>query len=403
LSRLFEAKLRGNQVVPQVSSNGRAEAKILLNEAGNQIQVFLSFFNLTSSQTTATINGPALPGTNAPAVFNLGTVGGTSGFFPTRTFTVTPLQAEQLRTGLLYVVLGSANNPNGELRGQVRTESQCSDFSGDGMSDISVYRPNNQTWYSLDSTSGAFSAKVFGQQTDKIVPGDFDGDGINDLVVYHPGTTANPNQGVWEIKRSSDNGITTVPWGLSSDIPVRGDFDGDGRNDVAVFRPSTGVWYVLKSTDGSFLIAQFGAAEDKPVAADYDGDGRDDIAVWRPSNGVWYVYKSSDNGFLFIPWGAQGDLPMVGDYDGDGQNDQAVFRPTTGVWYIRRSIDGSMRAFQFGTQGDIPAAGNFDDDYNTDVAIFRPDTGTWYILRSSDSTFTATRFGINGDIPTTAP
>ncbi len=74
-----------------------------------------------------------------------------------------------------------------------------------------------------------------------------------------------------------------------------GDFDGDGRADVTIYRPEDGVWYILKSSAnfGAGMAYQWGTSTDIPVAGDYDGDGRSDIAVWRPETGVWWVLTSS--------------------------------------------------------------------------------------------------------------
>jgi hypothetical protein len=56
-------------------------------------------------------------------------------------------------------------------------------------------------------------------------------------------------------------------FGLSSDVPVAADYDGDGRADLAVFRPSDGVWYRLDSGSGSFVALQFGLNGDRPIPA----------------------------------------------------------------------------------------------------------------------------------------
>lgn len=394
-ARFYEAELRGLAVVPSVATEARSVTKILLNQAGTEIQVISSFFRLSGNQTTATINGTALPGTNAPVIFSLGTIGGTDGFFPTRTFAVTPEQTAQLRAGLWYVVISSANHADGEIRGQIRAEDRVGDFEGDGRTDLAVFRPSTGNFYFLNSSDGAFRAQALGGADDKLVTGDYDGDGITDAAVFR-----NINGlGVWEVRRSSDEGVSSEQWGLASDIPVVGDFDGDGRSDLTVFRPSNGDWYIRKSSDGSFLAAQWGQNGDKPVVGDFDGDGRGDLTVFRPSTGAWYSYLSSNGAFFAIQWGTAEDVPQTGDFDGDGITDVAVFRPSIGTWYIRRSIDGGFRAAQFGSSGDIPAAGEFDADERTDIAVFRPSNGTWYIKRSVDDALIATQFGANGDKP----
>jgi uncharacterized delta-60 repeat protein len=168
-----------------------------------------------------------------------------------------------------------------------------------------------------------------------------------------------------------------------------GNFDGDLRADVSVFRPSTGTWYLDNSTAGSTSV-QFGSENDRIVPSDYDGDGRIDVAVFR--QGDWYLLRSSDNAFVYVPFGQIGDLPVPADYDGDGQADLAVFRQ--GDWYILNSRDGSVRGEQFGAAGDQPVAGNFDGDGRSDLAVFR--SGYWYVNGSTDG-FSATHFGIATD------
>ena len=59
-------------------------------------------------------------------------------------------------------------------------------------------------------------------------------------------------------------GFAAVSFGTGGDLPVTGDYDGDGRDDIAVFRPSDGAWYLLQSRNG-FSGTQFGSATDKPL------------------------------------------------------------------------------------------------------------------------------------------
>ena len=70
-----------------------------------------------------------------------------------------------------------------------------------------------------------------------------------------------------------------VDWGQSGDVPVLGDYDGNGTTDIAVYRPSDGAWYVK---DQPPVVQWGGQAGDVPVPGDYDGNGDTDIAVYRP-------------------------------------------------------------------------------------------------------------------------
>jgi hypothetical protein len=72
-----------------------------------------------------------------------------------------------------------------------------------------------------------------------------------------------------------------------------GDFDGDGKSEITVYRPSTGGWYDLLSgtnytTYGTYL---WGLTGDLPVRGDFDGDGKADIAVYRPSDSGWSILQ----------------------------------------------------------------------------------------------------------------
>ena len=393
LGRSFESHLTGAGVTPPVQTAATGEIKVSLNTTETQATIFGEFHNLGSNQTGARIE--ALVG-DGVLVHDLGIVGGLNGNFASVTIDVNAAQVSQLRSGLWSAVITSVNNPGGEIRGQFVHRSNLADFDGDGSNDISLFRPSDGNWYSLNGAG--FTATNFGTATDKVMSADYDGDGRTDTAVFRNVD----GYGVWQIKRSSDGGVTSEQFGFATDIATRGDFDGDGINDLAVYRPSTGVWYIKKSNNTGFVITRFGLAEDKPLPLDVDGDGRDDIAVFRPSDGNWYWLRSSDGQFAAAHFGLDGDIPVRGDFDGDGKSDLAVYRSSVGVWYISYSSNGGFQATRFGLDGDIPVAGNYDGDNKTDIAVFRPSEGKWYILRSSDGGFQAMQFGLNGDVPTIA-
>ena len=274
---------------------------------------------------------------------------------------------------------------------------QASDFDGDGLSDITVFRPSSATWFTRFSASGfsTTASTQFGLNGDIPVNGDYDGDRRTDHAVYRPST------GVWFIQRSSTGTLLMVNWGAAGDVPMPADWDGDGRMDPAIYRPSAGQWFLTLSSGGGAVV-NHGLSTDTPFAADFDGDGRGDQAVYRPSTGQWFLKLSSGafGGTIVRQWGLAGDLPLTGDFDGDGRSEIAVFRPSTAEWF---GIDPITTAFvlnrQWGLNGDITVPHDYDGDGVNDTAVFRPSSGQWFIRRSTNGTLLNLFWGLSGDIP----
>ena len=323
-------------------------------------------------------------------------------------------------TGEIKVTLNSTETQAtifGEFHnlGSNQTSARIEALVGDGVlvRDLGVVGGNNGNFASvtIDITpaqvsqlrSGIWSAvitsvnnpggEIRGSFRQRSNLADFDGDGSNDLALFRP------SDGVWYSQNGA--GFTASQFGSAADKVVSADYDGDGRTDTAVFRSvdGLGIWQIKRSSDTGISSEQFGLSTDTPTRGDFDGDGINDLAVYRASTGVWYIKKSSNTGFIITRFGLSEDKPIPADMDGDGKDDITVFRPSDGNWYWLRSSDGQFVSAHFGLNGDIPVRGDFDGDGKSDLAVYRPSIGVWYTLNSANGGFTATRFGLDGDIP----
>ena len=188
-------------------------------------------------------------------------------------------------------------------------------------------------------------------------PLDFDGDGFADPAVVR-GTPPNLT---WFIQRSSLGFKSEIFGDFFNDVPLRGDYDGDAKADIATYRFPINTFFIHYSSNGSVQSKVFGAiGADFKLPGDFDGDGKTDYAVWRSGDGAgapWFWLQSSDGGFRALNFGSGATyVPVPGDYDGDGKTDQAVWRAgSPAVFFVNRSMMG-FTSIQFGQTGDIAVA-----------------------------------------------
>jgi Salmonella virulence plasmid 65kDa B protein/Insecticide toxin TcdB middle/N-terminal region/FG-GAP-like repeat len=209
-------------------------------------------------------------------------------------------------------------------------------------------------------------------------------------------------------------------------IPITGDFNGDGKTDFA-FAAETSMYVMLSNGDGTFSGSQFAypsgtdlgspfSANLPTIVGDFNGDGRTDVAfslfdtvITMISNGDGTfsvrgsIYPQWPNFPNFLPYAS---WSIVGDFDGDGKTDFAFSQGTT-VFVMRSNGDGTFsvssftypNGWNFGTPAQHsgvlpPIVGDFNGDGKTDF-IFPGDfaNSTSYVMLSKgDGTFTTSTF-----------
>jgi hypothetical protein len=205
-----------------------------------------------------------------------------------------------------------------------------------------------------------------------------------------------------------------------------GDFNGDGKDDIATFtRGDAGDVFVALSTGSAFSGTSvkwhdhFAIGNEIPAVGDFNGDHKADIATFtRGSTGDVYVAlsdgaKFNGNGVKWHDFfSINGELPSVGDFDGDGKDDIITFtRGQAGDAYVALSTGTAFGASSvwhnhFAIGNEIPGVGDFNGDHKDDIVTFtRGSVGDVYVATSDGAKFNGDGvkwhefFGINNEIP----
>lgn len=210
-----------------------------------------------------------------------------------------------------------------------------------------------------------------------------------------PSTIGIYRNGKWYIDSDGDRIFTAADrivnfGGLPDDVPLTGD-----ARALALYRGSTGDFVFDDDVDGTAdrSIHHPLQAGEIPIVGDWNGDGRSDIGVfsqgiWRiDSNGDGVIDPSVDKTFQF---GSPGNKPVVGDWNSDGKAEIGVFN--NGVWTLDTNGDGQYNAasgdetFTFGEAGNSPIAGSWTGTIRSQVGVARGDS-IWLLDTNGNHTY----------------
>lgn len=256
------------------------------------------------------------------------------------------------------------------------------------------------------------------------------------------------HSGHWRLYNGNHELAEMFRLGFEDAIPVTGDFNGDGKTEVGIFRD--GFWFIDLNGNGIWdegdLWAKLGKEGDQPVTGDWDGDGKTDIGVYGPSRDGDFLAISEEPGIpdrenpnlgryknlppdmhvatedrRIMKRGAHGkfredvvdhvfrfgkyqDHAVAGDWNGDGVATIGIFRD--GYWFLDMDGNGAWgtnvdRFIEFGDKGDLPVVGDWNGDGIDDIGIYR--NGHWVLDADGncqrDAQDKVFEMGGEGDIP----
>jgi hypothetical protein len=362
----------------QLTSNGIATLKTLLGPGSYSVKaVFIgtnTYAGSVSTSQTTTVTGQLASATS------LSVTGGGNSFTMTATVAgghntppsgnvsfidTTQGNATIATAGLntQAAVLGFNANTYGLGTGPYAIA--IGDFNGDGKLDVAVTNEGigGGVWVSPGNGDGTFQFRqLFGTQSQTggsfgVAVGDFNGDGKLDIAVAN----GYPDNTVGVLLGNGDGTFQTqqsyqVP--RSPNALAVGDFNGDGKLDIVASiddSTNTQVTVLLGSGDGTFqtpVSSQANPSARALAVADFNGDGRLDLVVANANNQEISVLIGNGDGSFQAPvaYGV-GNAPSslaVGDMNGDGKPDIIVANgdPSNSVGILIANGDGTFQAQQ---------------------------------------------------------
>jgi hypothetical protein len=261
----------------------------------------------------------------------------------------------------------------------------------------------------LGNSTGAnsFANNLIGTASSHIaaaVSGDFNGDGRADIA------TLNSQTGQWSVNLTNGSASVWTTWNTGvhwTNIMV-GDFTGNGRMDIIGRDPSSGNWWLAASTGSSFVNSLWGTWNPSATwvdvkVGDFNGDAKADIIGRNLQAGQWWVGQSTGSSFtnsLWATWNTAVNWVdvQVADFNGDGRADITARASQSGQWWTGLSTGQGFTTSLWAvwnpnvTWVDV-SVGDFNGDGLPDIVGRMSQTGQWWVGSNTGSGFSAALWG----------
>jgi hypothetical protein len=210
---------------------------------------------------------------------------------------------------------------------------------------------------------------------------------LHDAPCLHEPTTGKGRlvTAEWFLRNTATSGNADIEftYGSPGDLPIVGDWDGDGIATPGIVRGNT--FYLRNSNTSGVADIQFsyGDPGDTVIVGDWDGDGKDGIGVVRGN--TFYLRNSltSGNADAVFSYGDLGDKVIVGKWQA-GQTADSVGVVRGNTFYLRNPATGVADiVFTYGNPGDTVIVADWDGDGIDTPCIVR--NGTFYVRNSNSS------------------
>jgi subtilisin family serine protease len=257
------------------------------------------------------------------------------------------------------------------------------DLTSDGFDEVVWYTPSlalDPIW--LFTEDGQFDWGQFRIDGTYVpIAGDFDGNGYQDIFWYSPGPGTD-TMWYWGINGAGELDLLSTPvYNVSGTyVPVAGDFDRNGYDDIFWYGPGSAGEALWSFRAGNAYTSKpmppANATGYRLAAGDYNRDGYDDVFWHMPGTGGEALWKGGATGFTSTPATAvNGSYNLLaGDYTGDGFDDIYWYAGSAASIWRGGATTFTSQAAPAVASTARPVAGDFTADGYDDLLAYVPGT-----------------------------